>query len=427
MFHNYGKALLSAALLVQGSAIVSFAQNSNKENAPYSRYGLGEQRNGVNTLLKGMGSISSAYANSFAVNTDNPASYSHLLLTTYEVGGEGSSRSIGKGTERYRTGMATLSHLNIGIPISKHVGVAFGLRPNTRTYYRLNDTTSLTGLGKTVLDYSGDGSTNYAFIGGAYATHGLSVGVNFGYLFGTVDNRILAVKQLDTVQAMNSDFVRYAKVGGVYWKTGALYDAKLNKKLSLRIGATATLSQQINVRQDNYQIIWRNSSGTTIADTATSVKGVAGKIQLPLAYSVGAHLFDQAGWLIGVDFSAAQWSQFRQFGNADSLGDSYKMALGGEYTPNSSGVNVSYLSRVTYRAGFYYGRDKVLLQGTRLDYMAFSLGASLPFRRSFDRLHVSTEIGRRGRDTKGLFKENFYKISVGISLNDRWFVKRRYD
>jgi len=32
-----------------------FAQNSNKENSPYSRYGLGEERYGFNSALKAMG------------------------------------------------------------------------------------------------------------------------------------------------------------------------------------------------------------------------------------------------------------------------------------------------------------------------------------------------------------------------------------
>ena len=84
MCHSYNKHFLLTLILLT-TGFLSFAQSSNRENAPYSRYGIGEQRNGLNTVLKGMGSISSAYANPFNVNTDNPASYASLKLTTYEA------------------------------------------------------------------------------------------------------------------------------------------------------------------------------------------------------------------------------------------------------------------------------------------------------------------------------------------------------
>ncbi|HRO43709.1 MAG TPA: hypothetical protein PL009_12805, partial [Flavipsychrobacter sp.] len=93
MCHKYAKHfLLPVGLLITGYS--SFAQSSNRENAPYSRYGIGEVRNGNNTMLKGMGNISAAYANGYNVNTDNPASYASLRLVTYEAGAEGGTRTI---------------------------------------------------------------------------------------------------------------------------------------------------------------------------------------------------------------------------------------------------------------------------------------------------------------------------------------------
>lgn len=427
MSHNFGKVFLSGCALLIASNFSTFAQNSNRENSPYTRYGLGDSRNGVNPLLKGMASASSAYSNSFAVNTDNPASYAHLLLTTYEAGGEGSRRTIHRSTDLYRTGMATLTHLNIGIPIGKNVGVAFGLKPFSRTYYRLADTTIFDGLGKTAIEYTGDGSTNYAFIGGAYAYKGLSIGVNFGYLFGNYDYRTVTLKLTDSINAMNSDFIRYHKVGGIHWRTGLLYETSLNKKLAMRIGATATLAQSINIRQDDYQIAWRSTGGGTVADTAVSKTGNNGTIQLPATYTLGMQLFNGGSWTAAVDFSASNWSAYRQFGQRDSLGNAWRLAVGGEFTPSTKTINATYLSRVTYRLGAYYGHDKVLLQNTEMNYVGLTAGLSLPFRRSFDRLHLAADIGRRGQETKGLIRENYFRFSVGISLNDRWFIKRRYD
>mgnify|MGYP000872079253 CR=1 FL=1 len=426
MCHNYAKHfLLSIGFIAIGFS--SLAQNSNRENAPYSRYGLGELRNGNNTVLKGMGNISSAYSNGFNVNTDNPASYAGLRLVTYEAGGEGSTRTIIANNESVGTGTATLSHLTIGIPIGKRGGMALGLRPFTRVYYRMNDSINLDGLGPALKVYSGDGSTNYAFIGGAYSFGDFSIGANFGYLFGTVRNSVILQKQYDTVNAYNSDFSRYTKVGGLYYKVGAQYNTKLNEKLRLRIGGTVALSQSLNAWQDNFGLLWRASGAGTITDTAINESEVKGKVQLPLTYSFGAQLAGNDQWMVGLDYAASQWSQFRHFGDlTDSVDNSFKIGLGGEFTPDATSL-YRYLSRVTYRLGFYYGKDFVTLRNTDVNFFAVTAGASLPFRRSTDRVHFALEIGRRGTESNGLVRENFFRFHLGISLNDRWFIKRKYD
>ena len=425
MCHSYNKHfLLTLTLLTTG--FLSFAQSSNRENAPYSRYGIGEQRNGLNTVLKGMGSISSAYANPFNVNTDNPASYASLKLTTYEAGAEGSMRTIRANNKSYSTGTATLSHLTVGIPMGKYAGLAIGLKPQTRVFYRMHDSTEVDGIGPAIRSYSGDGSTNYAFIGAAGSYKGFSVGVNFGYLFGTIRNTSIIQKLYDSVNTYNADFSNFRKIGGVYWKLGAMYSTKMTEKMGLRVGGTATLSQNINVWTDEYAISYRNTGSGNLADTPVNLQQVKGKIVLPLSYSFGAHLVGCEKWMVGVDYSASQWSQYSSYGIADSLDNGYRIGVGGEFTPNAASL-YKYLQRVTYRIGFYYGRDYVKLRNTDINYYAVTVGGSLPFKRSPDRLHLGLEIGKRGTQSNGLITEAFYKFSMGISLNDKWFVKRKYE
>lgn len=426
MCHNYAKHFFLFSILL-AAGFSSEAQKSNRENAPYSRYGLGELRNGNNTVLKGMANLSSAYASGYNVNTDNPASYASLKLVTYEAGGEGSTRTIIANNQSVGTGTATLSHLTIGIPLGKGVAAAVGLRPFSRVYYRMNDSLVLDGLGPSLKSYSGDGSVNYAFIGGAYAYKGFSVGFNFGYLFGTTRNSVILQKQYDTVNAYNSDFSRYTKVGGLYYKLGAQYQTKINEKMRLRVGATVALTQMVNAWQDDYGLLWRPSGSGTIYDTAINLKEVRGNVKMPLTYSAGMQLVGNDQWMFGIDFSSAQWSQFRNFGGViDSVQNSFKLGVGGEVTPNPTSV-YSYLSRVTYRLGFYYGKDLVTLRSNDINFYAATVGVSLPFRRANDRLHLAMELGRRGTETNGLVRENFFRFHLGISLNDRWFVKRKYD
>src|ERR1700761_9257245 len=136
---KYLFSILFTILSLKGFGQTSTVSNptAGHENSPYSRIGIGEMVNGNNICLQGMGNITSAYENPYEVNSDNPASYSFLNFTTYSAGAQASLRSIASNDATYSTGTATLSYLNLGMPIGKHAGLSLGLRPETRVYYNL--------------------------------------------------------------------------------------------------------------------------------------------------------------------------------------------------------------------------------------------------------------------------------------------------
>ena len=407
---------------------VSFAvvaQNSNKENAPYSRYGIGELSNGTNVLLRGMGYTTTAYNSSVSVNTENPASFAFLRFTTYEAGATASTRTISAGGHSYTSGSASLAYLNVGIPLGKNGGLAFGLRPQSRVFYHSVDSLSRDSLGRTASEYTGEGGLNYAYLGAAIKRGGFSLGFNLGYMFGTISNTARLV-ELDTVHAQNSDFSTFTKIGGLYWKGGAQYQTELNKKLTLNLGVTATISQSLNASADNYNAAFHYSSGTEVQDTAYTTTGHDGKIKLPLSFSAGAGL-SGVNWAAYLDFSSTKWDQYRSYDVQDlNLTATSRISAGAEFTPDPIDFR-KYTSRITYRIGFYYGNDYVKLRDTKLDVYAATAGVSLPFRRSADRIHLALEAGRHGTESNNLVQENFFKLHLGISLNDKWFIKRKYD
>jgi hypothetical protein len=75
----------------------------------------------------------------------------------------------------------------------------------------------------------------------------------------------------------------------------------------------------------------------------------------------------------------------------------------------------------------YSGKEPLRINNTDITYAAFTFGASLPFKKSTDRIQTAVEIGSRGTKSNNLLKENFVRFSISMSLNDRWFVKRKYD
>jgi hypothetical protein len=59
-----------------------------------------------------------------------------------------------------------------------------------------------------------------------------------------------------------------------------------------------------------------------------------------------------------------------------------------------------------------------------------TLGIGYPIRRtnlSIGQINASLELGRRGVAENGLVRESFTRFSVGLTFNDKWFIKRRYD
>src|ERR1700674_1787319 len=65
-----------------------------QENSPYSRYGLGDLVPTGNIINRSMGGISIGYFDNQSVNFLNPASYSKLKVTTFDLGFELDNRTI---------------------------------------------------------------------------------------------------------------------------------------------------------------------------------------------------------------------------------------------------------------------------------------------------------------------------------------------
>lgn len=413
---------------------------SERENDPYSKYGIGQLQNGNNTVLKGMGNVTSAFENPFEVNTDNPASYSFLTRTTFEAGAIGSTTNVNALGSSYTTGSATLSYLNIGIPVGKNAGICFGFKPYSHAYYSLIDTifAPVSPLGETVRSYNGNGGLNHAFIGAAYRYKGLSIGANFGYMFGTIQRstEVIPIDPDPSNRGYVAEFTNYDRIGGIYWKAGAMYEHKLDSNYTFRIGGTLTLSQKLTEKFNAYQVSIYNFGDTLVNDTIVNPGQQQGKLKLPLSYSIGVMLARNNKWSVGIDYTATQWNglQSPPDPTMDSgvAARSYKISLGGEYTPDANNIR-SYSSRITYRLGIYYGTDYLSFQNypsfqkTQLPVYGITAGASLPFRRSTSHLHTSIDIGRLGTNSNNLIQETYVRFSVGISFNDLWFIKRKYD
>jgi hypothetical protein len=92
--------------------------------------------------------------------------------------------------------------------------------------------------------------------------------------------------------------------------------------------------------------------------------------------------------------------------------------------------------RAQYRAGINYTKTYLDLRNTDINDYSISLGTGLPIRLTQSErrdediktlLHFAIVGGQKGTTDNNLLKEQYVKFYVGITFNERWFQKRKYD
>jgi hypothetical protein len=126
---------------------------------------------------------------------------------------------------------------------------------------------------------------------------------------------------------------------------------------------------------------------------------------------------------IGLDINLANWSSNGT--NNTLFQNTQEFILGGEMTPDSRNIT-NYLKRVTYRFGFSYGKLPYLVQNNSINEFGINFGASFPVA-GLSTLDVAIKLGERGTIENGLVNESFMQMVLGLTINEKWFIKRKYN
>jgi hypothetical protein len=399
-------------------------------NSPYSRYALGDLVSGQNIVNTGMGGVAVGYADFRSVNFVNPASYARLKLTTFDVGFAYNSLTLKQENPftKYNSASLLPTYLNLAVPTGKNSGLNIGLKPVNRISYEINNNTRLPGIDSVAYVYQGNGGVYQAYIGYALGTKNFSVGVNAGYMFG---NKSYATKLIfinDTVDYKKANYADTTSFGNIFVDVGLQYIIHFNESTRLTLGAYSDLKTNMTAKRNTTRETFEFSTadGTVLVDSVYALRDQKGKVVYPATYGFG-FMFGKDLWSIGADFIMGQWSQFSYYGEPDLVKDNWTMRMGGEWTPSVTAT--SYWSKVTYRAGFYFGPDIVAVDNNLPRY-GISMGAAFPMRRNFytnqtTMIQTAFEYGTRGNKDNTM-RENFFKVSVGLSLSDVWFIKKKY-
>lgn len=414
--------MIKKIIVVVSIFMATFSWAQDNTSSPYSYYGLGETKFRGTQDTKAMGDLN-IVGDSIHLNLMNPASYSRLKLTTFAIGGTSNFNKLQTATENEKAQRTTLDYLGVGLPLGKF-GVSFGLTPYSAVGYKIQDNSP-----ETLRNYNGEGTINKVFIGTSYNfTKNLSFGVNLNYSFGDINTESVEFVT-DPLIIVGSRERNNSNVKGVSFNTGFLYNTKINKNLefysSLTYSPEAKLSSE-NSR--NIAIVYYTINGTEIVAEDEDIAVNNTKPVIPSKFSFGAGIGSSKKWLIGTEITFTENSKlinrFDDYTTNYGFENSTKISVGGFYIPKYDSFS-SYLSRVVYRAGFRYENTGLVLNNESINDYGMTFGLGLPV--GISNIDLGFEFGKKGTTSNGLIEENYFNVSVGLSLNDIWFKKRKID
>lgn len=396
--------------------------------SPYSRFGPGDLLFSGTAHQRGMGGTGVADAHSSRINVLNPGSYGYDSLMVFEFGLSGERIWLRQGDLSAKKWNAKIEYLLLELPLKKNQwGLSFGMIPFNGIGYSIETSTPVDSTNSLSTTYEGKGGYNKYFIGTGFKLFkGFSVGVNASYLFGVMDlsrkarfadENFFGTRVFDNVQA--GDFV---------FDAGIQYRLNIDEEKYLSLGLTYTPEQEVSARRN---LLWEtfreNAFGNEISkDTILLRNGESGTIVLPAELAFGMEFGKGEKWLLRTDVRYREWSKYESFKGQDSLENSLRLSLGGQYVQDPKGNKVK--NRIQYRAGIYYYQSQLNLRNNRLNDMGISLGFGLPMKKSYQSmLNFSIEAGQRGTTAGNLIQERYVRVVFGLTFNEYWFQKRRYE
>lgn len=426
--------------------LIGETEAQKNTDSPYSRYGgiINPQRFNGNFGLGGVGYAWRPYhykpivydslARSNAklndrgtnyVNPANPASFSNISLTTFEAA------ILSKNTDytsagQNRVGSNTqLSHMTVAFPMGQNAGLGFGIRPFSSVGYNYEFSAVVNGE-QVTNSYEGSGGINEIFVGTAFQVfENFSIGVKAQYLFGNIIDDRRVVYGSNSTHFFNTYDQRDLQVRDLKFDFGLQYFKLIKEKNRLIVGLKLAPYNKFNAKRTQIIRSYQGRAGfEDFKDTSLFVDRTDNSIPFAPTYGVGFAYERINKWMMALDFTLMSWNdqnvQEAQFQTSSRINFGFE-----KYTdPAAFG---SYLKQMGYRAGINYNSSLLTINNEDIEEFGISFGIALPMRKSFSTLNLGIELGRRGKDETELIQEEFFNLQFGVTINDKWFIKRKYD
>jgi hypothetical protein len=400
--------------------------SQNMAASPYSSSGLGERIFQGTQATRHMGGLD-VFTDSIHANLNNPASYGYLKFTTYSVGVNYTNNNLASSVESQNSDVASLDYLAVSIP-TKKFSFGFGIVPYSAIGYRLEGLTQISE--KSIFNrYEGSGGLNQTYFSlGVPLTKYFAVGATLNYNFGTLFYR--SGQYLEGID--NGTFVaNESSVNGLNYQLSAQVKIPIKRKYAAQ--AMFSYQPESLLESQNSRVFYIQSlTKQTIADFTEIDLAASGLDQTNLNQSqttkTGLGFGKNQNWFVGVQYNFIKSANFNNvFFERKNITyqDAKKWIVGGFFIPDYTSFT-SFWSRVVYRFGFRTEQMSTVVNNIPLTETGISFGVGLPLA-GLSNANIGLEISKRGQKNAGLVQETILALRVGLSLNDIWFIKRKYN
>lgn len=436
----------------------------NNTNSPYSFYGIGESESQAFAYAKGLGGGGSGIFSNQHYTLLNPSSLGFLDRTVFDFGLRSDYGILTKNQNQRTYNNGNFNYFALAMPIYKSVKtVGFDttysetnkmtVTPITKQKFNWNAGFSVTPYASMGSDFQQQKDTSFASpllvnishggLTNASMQHSLRIGsaISLGYSFGFVwgqnsDYTEMIFPDSQNIYSLVDD--RKTILNAFTHQFGLGFQKNIGSKIQISGGVAYRLEQNFNAKQNRLVRSYDYNIQGVLALSDTVLFDNYKKItqQAPAYLNAGVSIKYSNLLRLNIDYAQQNWSNIKP-----NLSNFTLFSAGLTFRPETlptKSLRKPELS-IGYRNNTLIGRP-VDLNGNfaSLQETGISFGIGLPVLRDIytqdgkrsryrSMVHIAGEYIVRGKSTDGLIKEELYRVTVGLSLTDLWFVKRRYD
>ncbi|AGA77130.1 hypothetical protein [Echinicola vietnamensis] len=413
-------------------AIFIFTQAKGQiGSSTYSSIGVGDMNNSGLTQNQAMGGLGISYGDAWSVNQVNPALtvknnvfnfQAAFNYKRYRASTESSSSTLDGGG---------LSYVTVSLPVKpRKWTVGLGLdQISTVDYEHLVESPVVNSDLYSISRMRGRGGISEVYLNTGFELFkNFNVGLQGGYIFGsTIKHQQITLTDEDGITAGGqSEYYSRLTINDFSFKGGVHYALRTGDRSRLNFGAIYQAFGNLDGKMfakmaDIGEASDEDSDGQTVFENEK------GNIYLPNKLGYGVSFEKINKFVIGLEAQHQDFTQYESFvGRNDDLGSSFRVGLGGQFIPDIYSIE-SIFMRSTFRAGIEFEQTPYLIGENKVNDIGINFGASIPMN-SLSLLNFAVKFGQRGTTNDGLVKEEYFKFSLGFSINDNsWFYKKVFE
>ena len=394
-----------------------FSQSEGLTSSPYSLYGLGVINQTSIGISNGLGYTGIGMKLNTGINNLNAANYAMVPKNSffYDVGVRAKNNTYANNSNSESKTSLNFSNLAFAFAIDEGWGMGLTLVPYSDVGYSIVGLTSNVEGSTDTFESSvtGVGGLNDLRIQMGYeALKGLRAGVSLSFLFGSIEE--------DETFIVNSSAFELSETTsykGVQLGFGMQYDLTDN----ITLGSTLKLPTTMGGTLKRSATKYFDSNSVEVEDNEDDE---VSDFKMPMELGVGISGKFLNSFLVNVDYKKNFWSSTNQSEHIGSYVDQDIYGLGVEYLNNPQGNK--YWERMRFRGGFNYDSGYLSINNKEISGKSVTAGIGFPIRRgSNSLLNLSYAYGSSGVVQNILIKENYHLVTLNLSLEDLWFMKRK--